>query len=874
MNWIGRRLLPLALVLASLPAAAVARTWYVNPAGNDTTGTGSSDAPFATLARAVSASASGDTIRVDPGRYEECVGAPDKTLSLVATAIEADEPSNTVTIVDATGVCGGRYCKLRRSLTCYGNDAATCEGICDDSVCSTTQTQHCLLDSDCPSGENCSVTVTEGVCSNDDAVSCTADTCVIASGETTGKCKTHTTVSCDADSDCRDIDCNFGACRRIHGSCSTSGAWCTTGADCPEGQDCDAIALAPVLDLGPGSSVTGFTVLGGGLSGVRISGSGTVRENLISSNFSAAGDGGGVLVVPAVTPQSLRCWRGPGLACESDAGCRVCSDDASLTCVADQDCADAGAGPTCNDLGPCLATTVVSVQGNVIRNNVADTGGGGLSVRTSLAAASAMRLLAVGNTFSGNTTQGDGGALLALVAGEGRFIARIENDTVTGNQGADGGGIAVKAALTGDAAAADLALIGSTIEANEASGSGGGALLDFGVDGTVRIAAGGNAVRGNTADLDGGGLLARAAGDGPGIRSMDVGENGITGNTAGRSGGGLDLALTSGAASTEEGSVEVNGNDVAGNSCAVGGGGLRATLVSSGAAAGATLAVGTNTFRRNTAASFGGGVAIVTNSEGAAGAAATFTRNLVAENAATNADEGAATGGGLFLYCRGGAGTASVAVDFATIASNFADAGAAAIEIESDGVPGGSESVAISNSILSGNDGIAVGGPHASKNGKMMQGGARDLHVNVTYTDVYGNTAIDFERTLKGELTHDASDIAVDPMLTFDFSPALCSGAIDAADPAADYSLEPQPNGQRADLGFLGGTTGATPTLPDTNRDGLVDGIDLITIASAFASDRQSTPARFYAAADLDGNGIVDGQDLAYVAAFFGFQCP
>jgi hypothetical protein len=99
----------------------------------------------------------------------------------------------------------------------------------------------------------------------------------------------------------------------------------------------------------------------------------------------------------------------------------------------------------------------------------------------------------------------------------------------------------------------------------------------------------------------------------------------------------------------------------------------------------------------------------------------------------------------------------------------------------------------------------------------------------------------------------------------------VCSPTTDAADPAADWSLEPQPNGGRANLGHLGGTADATSSLPDVNGDLLVDGVDVLRIATAFAST--AAQARYYAAADLDRDGDVDGDDLAYVAARFGRDC-
>lgn len=54
----------------------------------------------------------------------------------------------------------------------------------------------------------------------------------------------------------------------------------------------------------------------------------------------------------------------------------------------------------------------------------------------------------------------------------------------------------------------------------------------------------------------------------------------------------------------------------------------------------------------------------------------------------------------------------------------------------------------------------------------------------------------------------------------------------------------------------------------DINRDGRVDGQDLVDLALAFGA-RRGDP-RFDLAADLNGDGVVDGLDLALLAASFG----
>jgi acyl-CoA thioesterase-1 len=60
-----------------------------------------------------------------------------------------------------------------------------------------------------------------------------------------------------------------------------------------------------------------------------------------------------------------------------------------------------------------------------------------------------------------------------------------------------------------------------------------------------------------------------------------------------------------------------------------------------------------------------------------------------------------------------------------------------------------------------------------------------------------------------------------------------------------------------------------TTFLPaDLNRDGRVDGQDLVILALAFGAHRYNT--NYNLAADFNGDGIVDGRDLAVLAATFG----
>jgi lysophospholipase L1-like esterase len=61
---------------------------------------------------------------------------------------------------------------------------------------------------------------------------------------------------------------------------------------------------------------------------------------------------------------------------------------------------------------------------------------------------------------------------------------------------------------------------------------------------------------------------------------------------------------------------------------------------------------------------------------------------------------------------------------------------------------------------------------------------------------------------------------------------------------------------------------GTTFLAGDLDRDGRVDGVDLVRLAQAFGAVRGG--GRFDARADLDGDDDVDGEDLALLAANFG----
>ena len=57
-----------------------------------------------------------------------------------------------------------------------------------------------------------------------------------------------------------------------------------------------------------------------------------------------------------------------------------------------------------------------------------------------------------------------------------------------------------------------------------------------------------------------------------------------------------------------------------------------------------------------------------------------------------------------------------------------------------------------------------------------------------------------------------------------------------------------------------------------TDPDGLIDGIDILRIATAFGSSPGDP--RYDAAANMDEFPLIDGLDLAFVASGFGDTCP
>jgi len=90
------------------------------------------------------------------------------------------------------------------------------------------------------------------------------------------------------------------------------------------------------------------------------------------------------------------------------------------------------------------------------------------------------------------------------------------------------------------------------------------------------------------------------------------------------------------------------------------------------------------------------------------------------------------------------------------------------------------------------------------------------------------------------------------------------SPCIDTGDPNSNYSLEPDPNGGRVNMGAYGNTAEASKSVEldrlegDLNDDCIVDMLDLIIVRNALAGDTSID-------ADANGDGVVDLRDLVFV---------
>ena len=560
----------------------------------------------------------------------------------------------------------------------------------------------------------------------------------------------------------------------------------------------------------------------------------------------------------------------------------------------------------------------VAISNNLIGLNETPTEGGGVYVSTGANLPNPQGKTEIkANSIFTNKAGSHGAGIYVDASAIGiPSLVTIDGNTLStniagGTTGAFGGGIAV---FTDTATATDTASVvitRNTLDGNVANSPaasagiayGGGIFVatgganGLGTNGTETITIGGsgsgNVLRNNVAAGFGGGMSVNAHPAPGGKHTITVTENTVSANTGSLGGGGLHLSAYAvdrlvGAPLV---ALTATGNALTGNHALGelpdpivrgvrgGGGGIFAELYSKRTvSSNVQFELYGNSIESNIATTHGGGVSLLAwadddplddSATSATDAEISFHNNLIAKNAARDMTANVPSGGGVhgLAIARGGSALASLTTSFLTVTQNQTELGTGGVEWEDLLLPNsdgdvGTASFALSNSIVSANDGYGVG---------YLAPLDPSTTVVFSHDDAFGNISGNYEALL-GDPTGTNGNISVDPELDKLFLPRICGPMVDAGDPAIDAAIEPQPNGGRVNLGHLGHTASATRTFPDVDSDGKVDGLDIIGIAMSFNSVT-GTP-RYFLAADRDLSGVVDGVDLSYVSAFYAQSCP
>ena len=295
---------------------------------------------------------------------------------------------------------------------------------------------------------------------------------------------------------------------------------------------------------------------------------------------------------------------------------------------------------------------------------------------------------------------------------------------------------------------------------------------------------------------------------------------------------------------------------------AAGGGGLAAYWFGTTSSPNAELNIRENTLVGNSAYYAAGGAFLGTFGDNNFATPLNFENNLVAQNSAS---EPFAFGGGVAVisFAEDG-GTPTFDLNLNTFFQNESFIGGSDLDISADTLNLGGVNVNVTNTMFGDIFGNAVGG--------LPPGGSENLNITLNW-DLFNGPGQPWERSIEPwlDIVSASNHVFADPLLDGAFRPDICSPAVDAGDPGADFSEEGQPNGERVNIGFLGNTPGSQITLPDTNDDGIVDGRDALAVSSAFGAT--DADARYLAEADLNNDGQVDGEDLAFVGGNYGTDC-
>lgn len=539
--------------------------------------------------------------------------------------------------------------------------------------------------------------------------------------------------------------------------------------------------------------------------------------------------------------------------------------------------------------------TTVSLGGNSTLNGFTVRNGGDSGIR-------AFGSVSItNNIISGNTSPEYGGGLYIYAdAGRGLYFAygdvsvTVEDNLIDGNSTtADGGGVYLWGRSRVNAQSSILfrrntvsgnSLLGPPADPNLASSHGGGisAWALSAPPGSSSVVISQNTISGNSAEYGtayyayGGGIFAQTYGYG--ADSIAITDNDIDGNSADGDGGGVSAWMLGDSAVAQPHALTLEGNTISNNSATDNAGGLDLFVSASDlrVTTNLTLAADRNILQANSSAFSGGGGALLLylddiDNDGdpntTTRVTATLENNLIAQNSTDG------FGGGLDLFIVALTDTeGAVELDSNTIADNTAVTGAGGVAISTgtsanaQGPETGATSFSIVNSIISENSGFGIGLFSDEAEGPLDLDG-------IEYNLVFGNTPDDYDTAVSNLADiANSTNITADPLLDAQWTPDVCSPAIDGADPAADFSAEPEPNGNRANLGWLGGGINATTILPDTNGDGAIDGLDILELATAFASSLGEP--RYSPQADIDLNNAVEGADLSLIGARFGTVCP
>ncbi len=608
---------------------------------------------------------------------------------------------------------------------------------------------------------------------------------------------------------------------------------------------CDGIgntALPTVTIGGTDAEFRGFTVTGGGRSGVFSHGGVAITDNLITGNVSTAGGGiyafagscyyaGDPVAVIADNEVKLNTVVAPtsGAIGSGDGGgiyVSAESNEQNLT-------------PPVGELA-CLfrGDPDITVSGNIVeQNTVANTNvdpadgvtplssfGAGIYVLTNSASTGISRVTISGNSVSNNNvlvgTQGFGGGIWASTFGFGTETIEILDNTVDSNSAtADGGGMS--AWLTQAASGNHSVLVdGNTVTNNRSDRNGGGMdLLGFARDITAGqshiYTASNNDVTGNFAGAfgDGGGIAVeyetQRTTDDPALShpnpadsiAFSVTGNNVQNNTAGLGGGGLIvLATANGDPDTElPGSCE----DA-----------LPASI---------DIDISSNLVLNNQA---DGNSGIIPPIDTIGAGILVLPTAVHTSRVTVNVENNTVAGNNLDFGFVGGIETQSSTPDDICIAGNLGN-----VELNLD------------SNIVADNSGVGIGGPPP---------GANQLTVTATNNSVTGHPDQDYEAACQNPPCFFATDpppgnITADPLLHPDtYFPNVCSPVFDAG------------------AGFF--------ISPDVNADDAVDGLDILAVA---VSNGSSTgEPRFNVNTDLNRNGMTDGDDLVNMASQFGDICP